>query len=239
LQVFPVLQIPGKIIKRAATAVGIVNKEPSFTDEVVVIFGDGEVIDGFLAWERGDGDDPAPGALHRLYKIAHMHLIRSEPTTVQRVAALDPEGMIDAGPQGRLLAFDAYFKQAGLVQRSERSDRLRLQLAGDRVARDHRVAFVNVLDGNVAVAGMHRRASGKAAEPWDSWTPRSQARNTSTSSVQALHSTDRDLSVGTPALRRPLLWGKVEKAGVVPDAGWAGLFILLGGIRFGPGRLKP
>ena len=141
-------------------------QEPCLADEVVVILGDGEVVDRFLAWERGDGDDPAPGALHRLYKIAHLHLIRSEPTAVLRVAALDPEGMIDAGPQRRLLAFQPHLKQAGRVERSERRDWLRLKLAGLRIARDHRVTLVDVLDGNVAAAGMHRRAGGKAGWGW-------------------------------------------------------------------------
>jgi len=68
--------------------------------------------------------------------------------------------MIDAGTQRCLLAFEAYLKQARLMQRSERRDRLRLQLAGGRVARDYRVTLVDVLDGNIATAGMNRRAFG-------------------------------------------------------------------------------
>jgi hypothetical protein len=139
-----------------------VNEEASFADEVIVIQIDGEVVDGFLAWERGDRHHPAPGALHRLYKVANLHPIRFEPNPIRGIAALDPEGMVDAGPQRRSLALDAHLQQRGLVQRSERRDRPRLHLAGRAAVRENLVAHLDLLDGNVAAAGMDRRADGSS-----------------------------------------------------------------------------
>ena len=49
------------------------NEEPSFADEVVVVLIDGEVVDGFLVCNRGDGNDSAPVPLQRLYKVADLH----------------------------------------------------------------------------------------------------------------------------------------------------------------------
>jgi hypothetical protein len=94
------------------------NQEPSLTDEVIVIFVDGEVVDGFLAWERGYRDHPAPAALQRLYEIADAHVAGGHPGR-RSLAALDPEGMLGAGPQRRSLALDAHVKERVLVQRGE------------------------------------------------------------------------------------------------------------------------
>jgi hypothetical protein len=54
-------------------------EEAGLTDEVVVIFGDGEVVYGFLAFDRGGRYHPAPIALLRLYKISHAHLAGAYP----------------------------------------------------------------------------------------------------------------------------------------------------------------
>jgi hypothetical protein len=45
---------------RSTTAILIMYKEPSLADEVIMVQIDGEVVDRFLAWERGDRHHPAP-----------------------------------------------------------------------------------------------------------------------------------------------------------------------------------
>ena len=99
-------------------------EEPGFADEVVVVLVDGEVVDGFLAWQRSDRNHPAPVPLKGLELISHPHTTRFDPGGL-RLAAFDPEGMTSAGPERIMFALDAYLQQRVLVQRSERRDRLR------------------------------------------------------------------------------------------------------------------
>jgi hypothetical protein len=135
-----------------APAVGIVYQETRLPDEVVVVLVYGEVVDGFLAWQRSDRNHPAPVPLKGLELISHPHITRFDPGGL-RLAAFDPEGMTSAGPERIMFALDAYLQQRVLVQRSERRDRLRFQLAGDRVARDDLVAHLDLFNRNVATVG--------------------------------------------------------------------------------------
>ena len=61
-----------------------------------------------------------------------------------------------------MFALNAYLKQAVFVRRRERCDRLRLKIPGLAVARDYLIAFVNILDRNIAMVGVDRRSSRKA-----------------------------------------------------------------------------
>ncbi len=61
-----------------------------------------------------------------------------------------------------MLAPDANFKQAVLVLRRKCSNRLRLQLPSLVVTREDLIAFVNVLDRNIAMVGVNRRSGRKA-----------------------------------------------------------------------------
>ena len=58
-------------VRLAAASACVVNKKPSFADEVIMVLVYGEVVDGFLAWERGDRNHPAPSAQDGLQQIAH------------------------------------------------------------------------------------------------------------------------------------------------------------------------
>ena len=81
------------------------NEEASFTNEIIMILIDGEVVDGFLAFERSDGRNPPPVAIHCLKQIAYLHFARFHPCAVSRISSPDPEWMSRAGPQWRSLAY--------------------------------------------------------------------------------------------------------------------------------------
>ena len=99
------------------------NEEPSLSDEVVVVLIDGEVVDGFLVCNRGDGNDSAPVPLQRLYKIADLHCGGVEPAR-GILSAFDPEGVMCAWSEGVAFALDAYLEQAIFVRRGESGDGL-------------------------------------------------------------------------------------------------------------------
>ncbi len=61
------------------SAVSVVNQEPCFTDEVVVIFVDSEVVDGFFARPRRDRSDRAPLAIDGKQTVADAQLTGMNP----------------------------------------------------------------------------------------------------------------------------------------------------------------
>ena len=62
-----------------AWATGVVNEEPCFADEVVMVFVDGEIVNDGEALDWGDGFDPDPAAILGLKLLAR-----------NQVASLDP-----------------------------------------------------------------------------------------------------------------------------------------------------
>jgi len=62
-----------------------------------------------------------------------------------------------------MLALNANLKQTVLVLRRQRCDWLRLKIPGLAVARNYLIAFVNVLDRDIAMVGVDRRSSRRVA----------------------------------------------------------------------------
>ena len=116
------------------------NEEPSFTDEVVVILIDSEIVNGLLVFDRGDGGNAAPLAVDGEQAIADLHLPGRHPYAVLGVAAPDPERMPGTWPQQVVFALDTYLQQLVVVRRGERRDRLVFKLARGPVTRQNLVA---------------------------------------------------------------------------------------------------
>jgi len=143
-----------------AWAVGIMNEEPSLTDEVVMVIGDSEIVNRLVAGDRVDGGDHAPLAADGLQAVADAHLSCGNPRAL-RFAALDPERVPGAGTQRIMLALDAHLKQLVVVRGGQRGDGSGLQFAGGAVAGHDLVADCDLLDGRVAVVGVDGRAGGE------------------------------------------------------------------------------
>lgn len=150
------------LIASKPRAVVIMYQQPSASHEVIVVVVNLEIIDSLLTSDRRDGDDLAPVALDILDEIAHLHVAGFDPIAVFGLAALDPEGMVEAGPQEIAFAFDAKLQQSVSVRLGERRDGLVLQLAGRPVARENLVAHLDAFHRNDAALGVNRRSGGKA-----------------------------------------------------------------------------
>ena len=143
-----------------AWAVGIMNEEPSLTDEVVMVIGDSEIVNRLVAGDRVDGGDHAPLAADGLQAVADAHLSCGNPRAL-RFAALDPEGVAGAWVERVAFALDAHLEEFVVVRGGERCYGLGFQHAGGAVAGYDLVADCDLLDGHVAVVGVDGRAGGE------------------------------------------------------------------------------
>ncbi len=83
------------------------NEEPGFTDEVVMIFVDSEIVDDLLILLRGDALDFRPFAVDGFGQFARFQASGVDPVRFLVRGALDPEGMGDGGAQRGCFAGDA------------------------------------------------------------------------------------------------------------------------------------
>ena len=140
------------------------NQEPGLPDEVIMIFGDSEIVNRSIALEWCDSRDPSPSPANREQLITHLHFPGRHPGTVRGVAAFHPEGMPSAGVQWLVLALDADFQKLVVVRWSQRRDALVFQLASGPVTGQNFVPDLDRLNRYIAMVSMDRRPCSKAQE---------------------------------------------------------------------------
>jgi len=87
------------------------NQEPGFADEVVVIFGDGEVVDRLFPINGRDRFDLTPVAGEGGNQFSGVQVPGVDPMSAVGVAALDPERMPDRRPNRILFSGNVQLQQ--------------------------------------------------------------------------------------------------------------------------------
>jgi hypothetical protein len=76
------------------------NEEASLADEVVMVIGDSEIVDRFLAGDGRESRDAPPIAVFSFESVTELKLARFNPFSLLSVSASGPERMSDAWAGG-------------------------------------------------------------------------------------------------------------------------------------------